>query len=208
MSQTILYWVEDDGESTLSEEEWAEIEHLQRKTNFLEYLNRGRVGVFRFTYAPRWPQLYSDSMLPEGLSMEETERHLENLIEKGWSWEDLVHARLAARLPGGLYASDCLLAGRSEVSDLRGDVKLVVRFVLRASTLAPSATFHVAIDGNVRVPELPIRNGDIRPDNQALGERLKALQASGDEDAAADLLEAAESGDFLGPGRRTGSVGA
>lgn len=60
MTRLLLYWVEDDGESRISDAEWAGIEDLQRQTNLREYLHRGRVGFLRSTYEPRWPQLYPD----------------------------------------------------------------------------------------------------------------------------------------------------
>lgn len=208
MTQTILYWVEDDGESQLSEEQWADIEALQKRTNILEYLHRGRVGFLRFTYEPRWPQLFADSALPDSLTVDQMERHLDMLVDRGWHWEDLVKARLAARVPGGLYGVECLLAGRSEVSDLPGDIRLVVRFLLKASALAPACTIHVNIDGNVRVPGLLVCDGNIRVDPKALSDRLEQCRQRDDGDGAADLLEAIEAGDYLSaPRNRTPAEG-
>jgi len=201
MTQTILYWVEDDGESELSDEEWADIEALQKRTNLFEYLNRGRVGFLRFSYEPRWPQLWADSALPESLTLDQMERHVEGLVDRGWTWEELVRAKLAARVPGGMYGSDCLLAGQSEISDLRGDLRLVMKFLLKASALAPRCLFHASIDGPVRVPELLIKNGEIRPDPKGIADRLEELRKKNDGEAAADLLDAAEAGDYLAPPR-------
>ena len=197
MSQTITYWVEDDGESALSEEEWTDIEVLQKRTNLREYFHRGRVGFLRFTYEPRWPQLFADSALPESLTVTEMERHVEMLVDRGWSWEELVRAKLAARVPGGLYGTECLLAGQSEVSDLRSDLRLALRFLLKASTIAPRCVFHVTIDGPVRVPELLIQNAEVRHDPKAMLDRLEEFRRRDDVDSAVDLLDAVESGDYL-----------
>lgn len=197
MTQKILYWVEDDGESRLSEAEWTEIEALQRRTNLLQYLNRGQVGFLRFTYEPRWPSLYADSALPESLSLDDMEHHVEMLQERGWSWEDLVKARLAARVPGGMYGLECLMAGQSEVSDLAGDLKLVMRFLIKASSIAPECIIHVAIDGDVRVPDLVLQNGQIRHDPKGIADRLDEYRRRDDIDAAADLLGGIDSGDYF-----------
>ncbi|MDA8116081.1 MAG: hypothetical protein M0000_01630 [Actinomycetota bacterium] len=197
MSQTITYWVEDDGESAISEEEWADIDALQKRTNLRQYFHKGQLGFLRFTYEPRWPQLFADSALPESLSVTEMERHVEMLVDRGWRWEDLVRAKLAARVPGGLYGSECLLAGQSEVSDLRSDLRLVIRFLLKASVMAPRCVFHAAIDGPVRVPELLIQNGEVRHDPKAMADRLEDFRRRDDVDSAVDLLDAVDSGDYL-----------
>ncbi len=201
MSQIVTYWVEEDGESALSSEEWADIEALQKRTNLRQYFHKGRVGFLRFTYEPRWPQLWADSALPESLTLTEMERHVEMLIDRGWSWEELVRAKLGARVPGGLYGTECLLAGQSEVSDLQSDLHLVVRFIVKASMIAPRCVFHVAIDGRVRVPELLIQNGEVRHDPKATAERLEEFRRRDDADSAVDLLDAIDSGDYLSPPR-------
>lgn len=208
MTQTIVYWVEDDGSNQLSEEEWQAIDALQRQTNLREYFHRGRVGLVRFTYTPRWPQLYGDSMLPESMSLDDIERHVESLVTKGWTWEDLVQKKIAARVAGGLYGADCLLAGRSDVSDLRSDLRLVVSFLVKSSMLAPRAVIRVAVEGDLQVPYLTIRAGQISVDWAAVGERLLEHQRNDESDAAADLIEAAEAGDPLAPARRGGAFGA
>lgn len=207
MTRLLLYWVEDDGESRISDAEWAGIEDLQRQTNLREYLHRGRVGFLRSTYEPRWPQLYPDSALPESMSVDAVERHLETLVDRGWTWEELVRCRLAARVPSGAHGADFLLAGHSEVSDLRGDILLVLRFLLRASVIAPRCAFHVAIDGGVKVPDLLVIDGQIRPDPRALEDQLQVLWEARDAEGAVDLLEAAESGDYLAPATGPARVG-
>jgi len=199
MTQTILYWVEENGVNRISDDEWSDIDYLQKRINIREYLHCGRVGLLRFTYTPRWPQLYSDSMLPETLGPEETEKHLEDLIDRGWTWEDLVQRNLAARVPGGLYASDCLLAGCSEVSDFQGDIKTVMRFFLKASMIAQDCVFRVAVDGDLQIKDFTVERGSIRPDEQAIADRFGEYCKTGQSDAAADLLEAIEDGDFLRP---------
>lgn len=208
MSQLVLYWVEDDGDSRLSDAEWQGIEALQKQTNLREYLHRGRVGFVRSTYEPRWPQIYSDSGLPEALSPDALERHIECLLDRGWTWEDLVRARLAARVPAGIHGSGFLLAGQSEVSDLKGDVRLTLRFLLKASTIAPDCNIHVAVDGDVRVPELIIRDGSVRPDPKGLSDHLEILRGQDDGDAAAALLEGVDSGDYFGPSSSAADAGA
>jgi len=197
MTQTVLYWVEEDGVNQITDDEWEEIDYLQKKVNIREYLHRGRVGLLRFTYSPRWPQLYSDSMLPESLNPEETEKHLECLIDRGWTWEDLVHKKLAARVPGGLYASDCLLAGSSEVSNFPGDIKTIMRFLLKASMVAKDCVFRVAVDGDLQIKDFTIANGLIQPDERAIAARIEEYHKAGDTVAAVDLLEAIEEGNLF-----------
>jgi hypothetical protein len=90
-----------------------------------------------------------------------------------------------------------LLAGQSEVSDLRSDLRLALRFLLKASTIAPRCVFHVTIDGPVRVPELLIQNAEVRHDPKAMLDRLEEFRRRDDVDSAVDLLDAVESGDYL-----------
>ena len=199
ISQTVFYWVEDDGYNEISDEEWSAIEHLQRVTNFLGAFHRGELGLIRYSYMPRWPELFEDSMIPERLTPTEVETHVESLLAKGWSWEDLVHARMAARVSGGLFEGECLLAGQSEVSDLPGDVRLVLRFLLKASMIARRCTFRVAIDGPVAVPRLVIREGSMEPDRRGIEEVLKEYRRAGADEAMSQLFDALERGDLLAP---------
>ena len=199
ISQTVFYWVEDNGSNEISDEEWSAIERLQHATNLLGLFHRGELALIRFSYMPRWPDLFEDSMIPEGLNPKEVEAHVESLLAKGWSWEDLVHARVAARVSGGIFEGECLLAGQSEVSDLPGDVHLVLRFLIKASMIARRCTFRVGIDGPVAVPRLAIHEGSMAPDREGIKEVLDEYRRTGADDAALQLLDAVDRGDLLAP---------
>jgi hypothetical protein len=146
MGRRIMYRIEDARGNRFTDEEWGEVERLQHWYNSEFSWSTGRLAFKRFVIFPNtedfedvgtpiWDLISSrhQKLKSDGL----TEPEIISQMEKD---------KLLVVKWGGYY-DNCLASGFTRVADNEWNAFLACDFLLKASTLLPSATIRVTDEG-------------------------------------------------------------
>jgi hypothetical protein len=161
MARKIYYKILDDGNNTVTNSEWDEITKLQHWYNSEFIWTAGKINFKMFAVFPNVEEKHGDEeklwqtiverraiLRKEGLSENEIVRQLES--------ENLIIVK-----KGG-YFDNCLASGFTRVAGNELNAYLVCEFLIKASRIAPRATFTVRDEGKFIKPErIIIRNNQL-----------------------------------------------
>jgi len=179
MGRRIIYRIEEGDSNRFTESEWDEVERLQHWYNSEFSWSTGRLSFRRFVYFPNtedfenletpiWDVISKrhQSLRAEGKTEQEIVAQLErdHLVDVKW---------------GGYY-DDSLASGFTRVADNEWNAYLVCDFLLKVSTLIPSASIIVTDEGKfvktgtavLRDASVTIRRGGNSTEEQT-GELLR-----------------------------------
>lgn len=155
MARRIFYQVVDDGENFISGEEWEEIHSLQRWYNLEFFWTGGKLNFKRYIIFPNYEMV--------GAAPGKVREEFSKLEKTGLSEEEIVN-KLESRgliiVKRGGYEDGMIGSGFTRVADNEFNAFLVLDFLIKASRIAPTATFEVFDEGNVvKTHSVNLKNG-------------------------------------------------
>ncbi len=159
MGRRIIYKIEDRPGNSVTESEWADIQKLQHWYNSEFQWSTGKLAFKRHVLFPNTEE-FSD--LDQSVWELISQRH-QSLQAQGFSEHEVVAQLEKDRLvfvKWGGYFDGCIASGFTRVADNEWNAYLVCDFLLKASTLCPSATFQIIDEGKfVKTGTVWLRNG-------------------------------------------------
>jgi hypothetical protein len=180
MGRRILYRIGEGGNNRFSDDEWGEVERLQHWYNSEFSWSTGRLAFKRFILFPNMEDFDNvETPIWEVISV----RH-QNLKADGLTEHEIVAQMEKDNLvvvKWGGYFDNCLASGFTRVADNEWNAFLVCDFLLKASTLLPSATIRVTDEGKfIKSGSVDLRDAGavLRPGHRADVEEAKELVRS------------------------------
>ncbi len=158
MGRRIIYRIEESGTSRFSEQEWDEVERLQHWYNSEFSWSTGRLSFRRYVLFPNTEDFENlETPVWDVIS----KRH-QSLKAEGLSERDIVIQMEKDRLVDvkwGGYYDNCQASGFTRVADNEWNAYLVCDFLLKASTLVPTAVISVTDEGKfIKTGRVDLRN--------------------------------------------------
>ncbi len=159
MGRRLIYKIEEKLENSFSEEQWEEVLRLQHWYNSEFTWSVGKLAFKRYVLFPN-----TEEFSNLNLSVWEIigQRH-DQLRKSGLSEQEAIVQLEADRLvlvKWGGYFDGCLASGFTRVADNEWNAFLVCDFLLKASTLCPTATIKVMDEGRfIKSGSVSFRNG-------------------------------------------------
>ena len=161
MGRRIIYRIEEGGTNAFTDEEWDEVDRLQHWYNSEFSWSTGRLAFRRFV------------LFPNSEDFENLETPIWELISKRNQMlksEGLTELEIISQMEkdklivvkwGGYY-DNCLASGFTRVADNEWNAYLACDFLLKASTLLPTATITIADEGKfIKTGEVDVRNASV-----------------------------------------------
>ena len=161
MGRRIVYRIEDRAENRFTEGEWGEVERLQHWYNSEFSWSTGRIALKRYILFPNAGDFENvDTPFAEVIGQRRASLRAQGLSEPEIILQ-LEKDKLLVVKWGG-YSDNCLASGFTRVADNEWNAFLVCDFLLKASTLCPTAGIHVADEGKfVKGGSAIFRNGTV-----------------------------------------------
>jgi hypothetical protein len=158
MGRRIIYRIEESRTSRFSEQEWDEVERLQHWYNSEFSWSTGRLSFRRYVLFPNTEDFENlETPVWDVIS----KRH-QSLKAEGLSELDIVMQMEKDRLVDvkwGGYYDNCQASGFTRVADNEWNAYLVCDFLLKASTLVPTAVISVTDEGKfIKTGRVDLRN--------------------------------------------------
>lgn len=157
MARNIYYSVLDSPENFISDYEWDQIKALQRWYDLEFIWTGGHLNLRRYLIFPNYDRVGNDLKII-WTKIEELERlgYTETEIVEMLQKENLIFSK-----KGG-YLDGMIASGFTRVADNEFNAFLVLDFIIKASRIAPSASFDVLDEGRfVKPGRITIRNGAV-----------------------------------------------
>ncbi len=174
MPRALRYYVEDNGENEISNEEWKQIAATQHWYNSEFFWSCDKIGFKRYILFPNYDHL--PDMPYRTARFHFRKRLLARKIEVG-DWvtavESLVEEGLFSVRWGGTR-DHSIASGITHVADNEYNAYLLAEFLLKCSTIVPFATFTLEDEGRFILPgRVLFRHGGVlvhREDLEAIGQ--------------------------------------
>jgi len=158
--------VRENGLNFISDEEWEGIESLQRWYNSEFFWTGGKINLRRFVVFPNYDVV--------GAKVKGIREQFSGMIAGGYSESEAL-SELESRgliiVKRGGYEDGMLGSGFTRVADNEFNAFLVLDFLLKASRLAPTASFEIFDEGRfVKTRELILKNADALVDLRSTSE--------------------------------------
>jgi hypothetical protein len=177
MGRKLYYRVEDTPSNSISDEEWDRILRLQKWYNSEFIWSCGRLAFKMFSVFPNWEYLSVDSEAYWDVVRKRTKELRRTLASENEVTRTLEREKLVIVKKGG-YFDGSHASGFTKVAGNEFNAYLVSEFILKASTIAPSAEFILRDEGGfVKCREVRLKEGKVRlraKDSRAL-ERAREL---------------------------------
>lgn len=152
MPRALRYYVDDNGENVVTNEEWTEIAALQHWYNSEFIWSCDRIDLKRYILFPNYEHI--PDMPYRTARYHFRKRLLAKKIEIG-NWVEAVEAMVAEGLFSvrwGGVRDNSIASGISHVADNEFNAYLLCEFLLKCSTISTGATFTVVDEGRFVLP--------------------------------------------------------
>jgi len=161
MARRIHCYVTGNSENSISDKQWEQIRKLQHWYSSEFFWTAGKPALKMFAVFPNLEHPLAD----EDALIEFITRRWQELRRIGKTENEILRTMRDEKLvllKDGGYHEDCILSGSVRVADNEWNAYLFTEFILKASMLAPSATFEVHDEGEfIRWRPVYFRQGNV-----------------------------------------------
>lgn len=147
MARRIHYFVRDDGVNIITDEEWENIQRLQRWYNSEFIWSAGRLALKMYSIFPNWENYTSNKNDIFKIISKELKKLTELKLPENKIIEQLQQEGLIIAKRGG-YKDDCIVSGFTKVGGNEFNAYLVCEFLLKVSTIAKKCCIEVHDEGH------------------------------------------------------------
>ena len=162
MPRALRYYIPDNGENQISNEMWKEITRLQHWYNSEFIWSCGKISLKRYILFPNYDRL------PDMPYRTAKWHFRKRLLAKKIELQDEIGAVRAMEEEGffsvrwGGVRDNSIASGMTHVADNEFNAYLVCEFLLKCSTIATEATFHIEDEGRFILPgRAMFRNAEV-----------------------------------------------
>lgn len=179
MPRALRYYVDDNGENVITNDEWTQIAAVQHWYNSEFFWSCDQIDFKRYILFPNYDHM--PEMPYRTARFHFRKRLLAKKIELG-NWIEAIEALVEEGLFSvrwGGTRDNSIASGITHVADNEYNAYLLGEFLLRCSTIAPKAVFTLEDEGRFVIPgRARFRNGEIivhREDLEAAGRDTDSL---------------------------------